>query len=80
MILLTASLCGFNTNKIDECASAAELSDTAFNYITLSQSGQIIDKSKLKTVKEGNDSYTYVVSNKPVTINFKPFNYNYKIK
>ncbi len=60
-------------------ANAAPLQDAVFSYISLSQSGQTIDKTKLKTVTDGTEETTYVITNKSVTITFKPLDYNYYI-
>lgn len=75
LILFSAFAFCFEAKQPETESDAAVLSDNAFNYITLSQSGQVLDKSKLKTI----DNNTYIITNNAVTISFKPFDYNYKI-
>ncbi len=75
LILFSAFAFCFEAKQPEAKSDAAVLSDNAFNYITLSQAGQVLDKSKLKTI----DNNTYVITNNAVTISFKPFDYNYKV-
>ncbi len=67
-------------NKKSESSSAEVLSSTAFTYISLSQTGQSIDESKLKTLvdAEGN-AETFIITNNAVTITMKPLQFRYKI-
>ena len=70
-------LSGSKNADFDNAKTSAEtLHSNAFNYISLSQAGQVIDQSKLTNI----DGKTYVITNNSVTINFKPLQFNYKIK
>lgn len=70
-------LSGSKNAEFDTAKTNAEtLNINAFNYISLSQAGQVIDDSKLTNI----NGKTYVITNNSVTINFKTMSYNYKIK
>lgn len=88
LVLAVIAACAFyicesplKTTKL----TSAEFSDvpftsSVFNHISLSQSGQVLDSSKLQTVTNGEKNTTYVITNKAVTINFKtPLNSYIKI-
>lgn len=67
-------LSGSNNAEIDTAeTNAAVLNNNAFNYISLSQAGQVINNSKFTTI----DNKTYIITNNSVTINFKTFQFNY---
>lgn len=65
----------FDVKQPETTSDAAVLDESAFNYITLSQKGQVLDSTSLKTI----DNNTYVITNNSVTISFKPFDHNYSI-
>lgn len=79
-IISALSFCLLSSSKNaefdDAKTTAAVLNSNAFNYISLSQSGQIIDESKLTTI----DNNTYIITNNSVTINFKTMQFNYTLK
>ncbi len=78
-IISAFSFCLLSSSKnaeFDNAKTNAEtLNNNAFNYISLSQAGQVVDRSKLTTI----DNKTYVITNNSVTINFRPMQYNYKM-
>lgn len=52
----------------------------AFDYVTLTQSGQVLNLSNLKTWTDDSGTVTRsIISNKNTSFNFKPLEYNYKI-
>lgn len=73
-ILSACALC-LVPKKQETESHAAVLSENAFRYMSLSQSGQVLDGSKFTTINNS----TYVITNKAVTINLYPLDYKYRI-
>ena len=73
-IFSACALCLFPKKQETE-SHADVLKDGAFKYMSLSQSGQVLNSSKLTTINNA----TYVITNKAVTINLYPLDYKYKI-
>ena len=71
-----------NAEFDDANTNAAILNNNAFNYISLSQSGQVVDQTKLTTIDtdgDGSNDKTFIITNNSVTINFKTMQFNYKL-
>ena len=69
------SVCLFGLAPKKDESNAAVVDTYIFNYVSISQADQVIDNSKFQTINNS----TYIVTNKSVTMTFKPLSFNYKI-
>lgn len=60
-----------------ESASAMALDSLVFDYISLTESGNVLNENAFRTVVENDIATSYIVTNSAITINFKPFTYSY---
>ena len=75
LAIFSACLLCLNPKNQKAESHADVLKDGAFKYMSISQSGQVLDSSKLTTINNA----TYVITNKAVTINLYPLDYKYRI-
>ena len=70
-----ASLCFINMSAFGKSAEAAPIEETVFQYVSISRNGLPLTTEHFKTV----ETTSYAISNDSLTINFKPFTYEYSV-
>lgn len=70
-----ASLCFINMSAFGKSADAAPIEETVFQYVSISRNDLPLTTEHFKTV----ETTSYAISNDSLTINFKPFTYEYSV-
>ncbi len=72
---LLVSTIAYSNIKPQSSASAVQLNESVFNYVSISTHEQQLKMENFKTV----DNTTYIIANDSITINLKPLQYMYTI-